>query len=63
MIIGKDSAKIGFTWYAKTVLKLIAGVATISYIGAYPIVGVVGIIALLAFGYESFVEFKKLSNY
>ena len=62
MIIGKDSAKLGYTWYGISILKLIAGVATISYIEKYPLLGIIGIIALGVFVYEQVKKFKELSK-
>ena len=58
MIVSKDSVKIGFLWYGKAVLKLCVSVATVSYIGAYPIVGIVGILAAALFAYEIIGEYK-----
>lgn len=62
MIVGNNSAKKGFSWYLDACLKLIVSVATIAHIVKYPLVGVVGIIALLYFGYTSWKEYKSLEN-
>lgn len=62
MIVGKNSAKKGFTWYLDACLKLIVSVATIAHIEKYPIVGVIGITALLYFGYTSWKEYKSLES-
>ena len=62
MIIGKNSAKIGFTWLAVSILKLIVGVATIAYIEQFTFLGVIGIIAILFFVWEQLKEYKKLAK-
>lgn len=62
MITGKNSAKLGFTWYGISILKLITGISTISYIDRYPILGVIGIIALGCFVYEQIKKYKDLSK-
>lgn len=62
MIVGKNSAKKGFTWYFKTVLKLISGIATIAYIGEFAILGVIGIIATLLFSFEQYKEWEEIDN-
>ena len=60
MIINKNSAVIGFKWYFLGILKLIASVAAISWWKSYTIIGVIGIVALLAFIYEHLMEYKRL---
>ena len=62
MLVGKNSAKLGFTWLAVSILKLIVGVATIVYIGKSALIGVLGIIAILLFAWEQFMEYKRLSK-
>lgn len=62
MIVGKDSAKLGFTWLAISILKLIVGVATIAYIEQFIVLGIIGIIATLFFVWEQLKEYKKLEK-
>ena len=62
MFVGKDSAKIGFTWLVVSILKLIVGVATIAYIEQFTFLGVIGIIATLFFVWEQIKEYKKLEK-
>ena len=62
MIIGKNSAKLGFPWLAISILKLIVGVATIAYIGQFIVLGIIGIIAILFFTWEQLKEYKKIGK-
>lgn len=62
MITSKNSAQLGFSWYFSGILKLFTAVATIAHWKQYPFVGVIGIIALLAFSYEQIKEYKRLSK-
>ena len=62
MIVGKNSAKLGFTWFAVSILKLIVGVATIAYIEQFIVLGIIGIIAILFFTWEQLKEYKKLEK-
>ena len=62
MIIGKNSAKLGFTWLAVSILKLIVGVATIAYIEQFIVLGIIGIIATLFFVWEQLKEYKELAK-
>lgn len=62
MFVGKNSAKLGFTWLGISALKLTVGVATIAYIGQFIILGIIGIIATLFFTWEQLKEYKKLEK-
>ena len=62
MFVGKNSAKIGFKWFAISILKLIAGIATIAYIEQFIVLGIIGIIATLFFVWEQISEYKKLQK-
>jgi len=66
MIIGKDSAKKGFTWFGKTILKVVTAIAAIGlsfpHQDFYPFTLLVAIGGLTLIGYESFKEYKSLEN-
>lgn len=62
MIIGKDSAKIGFKWFGAFAIKLFTAFATISYLDNYPVVGIVGILSLGFFVYEQIKNYNELSK-
>lgn len=62
MIIGKNSAKLGFTWFFIGIIKIIVSVSAISYIKDYTFIGIVGIVSFAIFVYEQIKKFKQLSN-
>lgn len=66
MIIGKDSAKKGFTWFGKTALKAVTAIAAIGlsfpHQSFYPIVLVVAIGGFALIAYEGYKEYKSLEN-
>ena len=62
MIVGKNSAKLGFTWWLITILKLIVGIATIAYIEQFIVLGIIGIISVIFFGWEQLKEYKRLEK-
>ena len=66
MIIGKDSAKKGFSWYGKTILKVVTGIAAIGlsfpHQTFYPAVLVIVIAGTALIVYESYKEYKKLET-
>lgn len=62
MIVGKNSVKLGFSWYGKTIIKCMAGVAIIGLsIPNYAFLAVFGLIAIILGVYESWKEYKVLS--
>ena len=62
MIVGKNAAKLGFTWYVKTIVKCVSGIAIIGLsIPAYVTLAVFGLIVLALGVYESWNEYKVLS--
>lgn len=60
--IGKASIVESLKWYGISLIKLIVAVATIVYIGKSALIGVLGIIAILLFAWEQFMEYKRLSK-
>ena len=62
MIIGKNSAKLGFTWFLILIIKTVAAVATIAWIKEDVFIGIVGIVALALFAYEQAKEYRRLSE-
>lgn len=62
MITGKNSAKLGFAWFFLGILKIMTAIAAIAHWKQYPFMGVIGVIALLAFAYEQVKEYKRLSD-
>lgn len=62
MIVGKDSAKIGFKWFGAFAIKLFTAFATIAYMDDYPVVGIVGILSLGFFVYEQIKVYNELSK-
>ena len=62
MIIGKDSAKIGFKWFGAFAIKLFTGFATLTYIEEYPVVGIIALLAIVYFVYEQIQMYKELSK-
>jgi hypothetical protein len=62
MITGKNSAQLGFMWFFLGILKIMTSIAALAHWKQYPFVGVIGIIALLAFSYEQIKEYKRLSK-
>ena len=62
MITSKNSAQLGFSWYFLGILKLFTAVATIAHWKQYPFMGIIGIIAIIAFAYEQVKEYKRLSK-
>lgn len=62
MLVGKNSAIKGFTWFLVTILKLVVSIATIAYIEEYTFIGIVGIIALIFFAWEQVREYKRLEK-
>lgn len=59
MIVGKDSAKLGFSWYGRTCVKLLgAGVLTSQ--GGFLLV--VGILLFGVTAYEALVEWNEINN-
>lgn len=62
MIVGKNSAKLGFSWWGMSIVKLLVSIATISYIGTELVIGIFGIIALILFAWEQTKKFKELSK-
>ena len=62
MIVGKNAAKLGFTWYVKTIVKCVSGIAIIGLsIPAYVTLAVFGLVVLALGVYESWNEYKMLS--
>ena len=62
MIIGKNSALKGFTWFLILIIKTVAAVATIAWIKEYVFIGIVGVVALALFAYEQVKEYRRLSE-
>lgn len=62
MLIGKNSAIKGFTWFFTLILKTIAGIATISHFNESVFIGIIGIIATLYFAWEIVADYRKLEK-
>lgn len=59
MIVGKDSAKVGFSWYGRTCTKLL-GAGILAAHGGFML-----FIGILLFGvgvYEGITEWKEINN-
>jgi hypothetical protein len=62
MIVGKNSAKLGFTWYVKTIVKCVSGIAVIGLsFPNYPYLSILGVLAFALGVYESLKEYNALS--
>jgi hypothetical protein len=62
MIVGKNSAKLGFTWYVKTIVKCVSGIAVIVLsIPNYPYLSILGVLAFALGVYEALKEYNALS--
>lgn len=66
MIVGKNSAKSGFSWFGRTILKAVTGVAAIGlsfpHQKLYPAVLLIVIAGTALIVYESYKEYKKLED-
>ena len=59
MIVGKNSAKFGFTWFGKIVVKVTVGAVAISA-GGFGVA--VGCVSLALSAYEVIKEWKEISK-
>ena len=59
MIVGKNSAKLGFTWFGKIIVKVTVAALAIS-VGGFGVA--VGCISLALSAYEVIKEYKDLSE-
>ncbi len=62
MIVGKNSAKIGFKWFGAFAIKLFTGFTALTYIEKYPVVGIIALLAIVYFVYEQIQTYNKLSK-
>ena len=62
MIKSNDSAKLGFRWFFLGVLKIVTSIAAIAHWKEYRFMGIIGIIALIAFAYEQITEYNRLKD-
>lgn len=61
MIVGKDSAKIGFSWFGRTVLKGISSAAVMG-LAQDTVTVVIGVMLLVVTVYEGITEWKTINN-
>lgn len=61
MIVGKDSAKIGFSWFGRTGLKGIGSVAIMG-LAQDTVTVMIGVILLGVTVYEGITEWKTINN-